>query len=481
MLDETDERFRIITKIFKQNGSSVKMVEKAYLMARLLHKNQKRKDGQPYIVHPVEVAIILANLGFDEDVVSAGLLHDVVEDCGYTLGQIASEFNQNVAELVDCVSAIDKAKYVQDENDIYEIESFEKASIEEQSFKKLIAIGKKNPLGFFIKFADRLHNLRTISTFEFPKQLEKVRETEKWILPIAKILQAKYFYDEMKNECFKIAHQFDIENFFYQYDNYFLINSKYIDYMKYSLNKNIIENGTISFDIQPLSEYKIYESIINDCGKVNFSKVDQSIIQKVPTYDVFITYQNMEKLSIIKNIVSELSGSAYQLKIIDIGTDSFTKAPYFLIKDAFDNIFRIFYGTNNEFISQQLGTLDGRLSTYIDDDNMDNLDVELMRVKTRSGEVKYVQKDSTVLDFAFKIHKEIGFGFKYAIINNGKTKFPPYTKLYEGDQVRIVVERDENEQIINNASLNWLAYVNTDLAKKLLIKHFQKLLNKTDN
>ena len=92
-----------------------------------------------------------------------------------------------------------------------------------------------------------------------------------------------------------------------------------------------------------------------------------------------------------------------------------------------------------------------------------------MRVKTRSNEIKFVQKNSTALDFAFKLHKDIGFGFKYAIINDSKTKSPPYTKLLEGDKVEIVVEKD-GETIKNNAELKWFAYINTDLAKKYLIK-----------
>ena len=192
MLEEIDERFDLIKKIYETNKSTTDLISKAYKLAKFLHKDQRRKDGGFYISHPVEVALILAKLGFDEDVISAALLHDVVEDCGYTLEQISKEFNMRVAEMVDCVSAIDEAKFVFDENDIFEDKNFEKASIEEQSFKKLIAIGKKNPLGFCIKLADRLHNLRTIQCFQHSKQLEKVKETERWIIPIAKVLNAEY-------------------------------------------------------------------------------------------------------------------------------------------------------------------------------------------------------------------------------------------------------------------------------------------------
>ena len=162
MFENVEKRYALIREIVINNDGDIDFVDKAYNLANSLHNGQLRKDGTPYISHPVEVAYILAKLGFDENVISGALLHDVVEDCGCSLETIRKEFNNKVAELVDCVSTIDEAKFVFDDDDLYESRDFEKLSIEEQSFKKLVAIGKKNPLGFCIKFADRLHNLNTI-------------------------------------------------------------------------------------------------------------------------------------------------------------------------------------------------------------------------------------------------------------------------------------------------------------------------------
>ena len=244
MLAEIDKRFEIIKNQFLKNDNSTDMITKAYECAKVMHKNQMRKDGSLYISHPVEVAIMLANLGFDENVVSAALLHDVVEDCDCSLETITEMFNSKVANMVDCVSAIDSAKFVFDKDDIYEDVNFEKASIEEQSFKKLINIGKNNPLGFCIKFADRLHNLRTIDSFDYNKQLEKVKETEKWIIPIAKILSTEYFYRAIKNECFKIKHKFDGQEFFEQYKNYHNSNAVNIENLNIKLHE-IFSNTSI--------------------------------------------------------------------------------------------------------------------------------------------------------------------------------------------------------------------------------------------
>jgi GTP pyrophosphokinase len=125
------------------------------------------------------------------------------------------------------------------------------------------------------------------------------------------------------------------------------------------------------------------------------------------------------------------------------------------------------------------GTLNGQDSEMLlDEENLDSLEEDLIKVYTRSGEIKYIPKGSTVLDFAFKIHKDIGFGFIYAVVNNSKTKCPPYTKVYEGDKIEIVVEKDNIGEVINRAELKWLAYVNTEFAKKNLIKYFErKIIN----
>lgn len=473
-MDNIDKQFDLIKSQFKQTNRSVDMIEKAYVLARELHKEQRRKDGSLYIVHPVEVALILADLGFDENVICAALLHDVVEDCDYSLDEIRTEFNNAVAEMVDCVSAIDNAKFVFDEEDVYEDKNFQKASMEEQSFKKLIAIGKKNPLGFYIKFADRLHNLRTIECFDYSKQLEKVKETEKWIIPIAQIMQAEYFYRAIKNECFKIKYKLVAPQFFKHYQDYHNSNAKNIEKMQISMN-DVFSNTVIkSIKIKNVREYKVFEDLKLLLKNIDVSKVSQGQILKVTNYNIYLLYESGNYRDILDQCLNILNKRLKSVKIIDAKIGNFTKKPYYQLEDDFKNKFNLYIVSFTEYIKQRNGSLDGQDNELINDDELDNLEAELIKVKTRSGEGKYIAKGSTVLDFAFKIHRDIGFGFKYAIINNSKTKSPPYTKLYENDQVEIIVEKNDSGEIINNAELKWLAYVNTDFAKKTLIRYFEK-------
>ncbi len=476
-----DGRFAIIKEIFEKNGNSTSQIDKAYNLAKELHKHQLRKDGTPYLGHPVEVALILARLGFDEDVVSSALLHDVIEDCGCSLETLKTEFNNNVAEMVDSVSAIDKAKYIYDADDIYENLNFEKASIEEQSFKKLIAIGKKNPLGFCIKFADRLHNLSTIDCFDYNKQLEKLKETEKWILPIAKILNAYYFFHKIKNECFKIKHRYDGECFFENYNDYHQKNEPNLKRFIVQLNEVLSGSKINRVECLPVEEFKVFDYLKERNSNINIKNITQSHILKVQNYRIYLLYDNFNKKEVLDELLLILNSRLNsKLKILDANIGRFTQKPYILVQDTYCNLYNLYLMSTAEYTILQNGTLDGQQNDFIDDDNLDNLDVELIQVKTRSGEIKYIPNGSTVLDFAFKIHKDIGLGFKYAIVNKSKTKSPPYTKLYEGDMVEIVIDKNEQGEIKLSPDLKWFAYVNTELAKRVLIKWFEKMVKNKD-
>ena len=338
MFREIDKRFNIIKQEFLSNDSSVDLISKAYDFAKLMHKGQRRKDGGLYIGHPVEVALTLAKLGFDENVVSAALLHDVVEDCDCSLETIVQEFNKKVAEMVDCVSAIDKTKFVFDKDDVYEDVNFQKASIEEQSFKKLIAIGKKNPLGFCIKFADRLHNLRTIESFDYNKQLEKVKETEKWIIPIAKTLNAEYFYRAIKNECFKIKHKIDGKDFFEHYQDYHNSNVANVEHLNEKLQKAFSNTQITIVKIKNVKEYKIFEDLNLLLKNVNISKISQGQILKVTNYNIYLLYGSNKRYSeVIGDVLGVLNKRMHGIKIIDAKIGNFTKKPYYQIEDKYKN------------------------------------------------------------------------------------------------------------------------------------------------
>ncbi len=474
MFEEIDKKFEKIKVIASSNGLPLDLICKAYQKAKELHYFQKRKDGSPYLIHPVEVALILAKLDFDENVICGALLHDTIEDCEYLPQQLKNDFNETIFKLVDSVSAIDRAKYVFDEKSIYEDPDFVKSSSKEQTYKKLVTLGKENPCGFAIKFADRLNNLRTISIFDYNKQLEKVRETEKWVLPIAKTLKSEYFYRSIKNECFKIIHKNKATQYLDQYKTYHNSNEKNIINLVVFL-KELFSNSSIKdVKIKEVLEYKVYEDLALLYKNLEISKLTQGQILKVANYNIYMLYTDVSHKKATDEVVNILNNKT-KLKVIDTKIGSFTNKMYFQIEDEIKNKYNLYLMSKNDYAIQKVGTLSGLNIDLLDEENISELGVDLIKVKTSNGDVKYISKNSTALDFAFKIHKDIGFAFQYAIINGSKTKFPPYTKLNEGDQVEIIVERESNGNLKNNSQLKWLAYVNTEQAKKVLIKWFESL------
>ena len=138
------------------------LIEKAYHVADDAHQGQKRKSGEPYIIHPICVAIILAELEMDKETIIAGLLHDVVEDTAMTKEEVAKEFSDEVALLVDGVTKLTQLNLSQD-----------KIEIQAENLRKMFLAMAKDIRVIIIKLADRLHNLRTLQYQSPAKQIEK--------------------------------------------------------------------------------------------------------------------------------------------------------------------------------------------------------------------------------------------------------------------------------------------------------------------
>lgn len=181
-------------------SEQIALIKQAYLMAKEGHEGQFRSSGEPYITHPVAVACIIAEMKLDHEAVMAALLHDVIEDTPYTEAEIAEAFGQNVADIVQGVSKLDKLKF----------RTRQEAQVE--NFRKMILAMTKDLRVVLIKLADRTHNMRTLGSLRPDKRTRIAKETLEIYTPLAHRLGIEHIKNELEDLCFEAMypHRFRI-------------------------------------------------------------------------------------------------------------------------------------------------------------------------------------------------------------------------------------------------------------------------------
>ena len=206
-------------------------IMRAYAFAAHSHKGQFRKSGEPYIIHPVAVGCILAEMHADADTVAAGLLHDVIEDCEVSREQLEESFNETVAMLVDGVTKIRRNEYSNPED------------IRDANLKKIIESITVDIRIFIIKLADRLHNMRTMEYMSSEKQRIKAQETIEIYVHIAYLLGEYKLKNELEDLAFKYANPEEYIKMKELYDNLMLEKRELFDEIEFSSSMALIQEG----------------------------------------------------------------------------------------------------------------------------------------------------------------------------------------------------------------------------------------------
>ncbi|MSS63426.1 RelA/SpoT family protein [Velocimicrobium porci] len=475
----------LITKIKSYHPSAdLSMVDKAYHLAYNAHKDQKRKSGEPYIIHPICVCIILAELELDKETIVAGLLHDVVEDTVYTTEEITEMFGEEVALLVDGVTKLTQINY-----------SADKLEVQAENLRKMFLAMAKDIRVILIKLADRLHNMRTLQYMRPEKQKEKARETMDIYAPIAQRLgiskikielddlSLKYLEPEVyKDLTEKIAaKKSDREKFIKQiveevttHINNAGIKAKIDGRVKhfFSIYKKMVNQGKTLDQIYDLFAVRIIVDTVKDCYAA--LGVIHEMYKPIPGR--FKDYIAMPKANMYQSLHTTLIGPTGQPFEIQIRTFEMHRtaeygiAAHWKYKEGIDGT----KTTNSE--EEKLTWLRQILEWQRDmSDNKEFLsllksDLDLFSESvycfTPSGDVKNLPNGSTPIDFAYSIHSAVGNKMVGARVN-GKLVTIDYV-IKNGDRIEIITSQNSR-----GPSRDWLNLVKSTQAKNKINQWFK--------
>ena len=470
----------LLAKIAEYNNEEVEIIRKAYSYAEELHKGQKRQSGEDYITHPLNVAYILADMHADRDTVCAGLLHDTLEDTSITKEDIASIFNKNIANLVDGVTKISKMNF---------------SSKQDQNLantRKIITSITEDVRIIIIKLADRLHNMRTLSFKSEFKQKENALETMEIFVPLAYYIGAyrikseledlslRYLkpdmYKKIEERKIKLEETSDASLKEMLYKIQTLLNDNNIpNEIKvrtkniYGIYKRLNEGHKLS-DIHDLLALKIMVENIANC----YYTLGMIHKEYHPINDKFKDYICNPKTNMYQSLHTTVFGPDDRLVQTQIRTFDMDKVASFgltaywdeqkgkardVMQDDLKQKFQFFkslteinsmFGDNQQFVNQ--------VKT--------ELFADRVYVYTTKGDIIELPKGSTPIDFAYKIHTDIGNTMVGVFVND---EYVPIDYMLQNkDRVRIITD-----DLSYGPREDWIDKAQTSLAKRK-IKEFNR-------
>lgn len=488
-----DELYDLLIKTIRMYHPStdLSMIEKAYKVADEAHKEQKRKSGEPYIIHPLCVAIILAELELDKETIVAGILHDVVEDTVMTSEQLAAEFGDEVALLVDGVTKLTQLNYSKD-----------KVEIQAENLRKMFLAMAKDIRVIMIKLADRLHNMRTMQYQTPPKQIEKSRETMDIYAPIAQRLGISKIKIELD----------DLSLMYLEPDVYKELNEKlaskkeereaFIDTIIGEVSEQIQEAGIeAKIDGRVKHFFSIYKKMVNQhktldqiydifairiiVDSVKDCYAALGVIHEMykPIPGRFKDYIAMPKANMYQSLHTTLIGPKGQPFEIQIRTYEMHRtaeygiAAHWKYKEAQNG--KTPESTEEEkltwlrqILEWQKEMSDNREFLSLLKNDLD-LFSDSVYCFTPSGDVKNLPAGSTPVDFAYSIHSAVGNKMVGARVN-GKLVNLDYV-IQNGDRIEIMTSNNSK-----GPSRDWLAVAKSTQAKNKINQWFKAEL-KEDN
>ena len=428
----------------------VEMVYQAYIMAATAHDGQFRKSGEAYVFHPINVAMILAELQLDYACIVAALLHDCIEDTTLTQEEISIDFGEEVANIVEGVSKITGLRF----NSITDKQA--------QNFRKLILAMTSDMRVMVIKLADRLHNMRTLDSMDEEKRVRIAKETYEIHAPIARRLGLNSIRTELDNLCFKYLHPFRYKIITSKINKQKGSKRKLIRHIEKEINNRFINEGMA--EVEVTGRRKQPSSIYNKMKLkgVKFSQVLDMFAFRVIVSDVSMCYQ---ALGIVHNLYKPLPGkfkdyialpksNGYQsLHTVLFGPDKILIEVQVRSQDmhfiseygiAAHWHYKNTPGGTPELAANWLGSLldiqkkSGTSVDFLEETKTDLFPSEVF-VFTPVGDIIQLPYKSTVIDFAYAVHTDIGNRTVKAKIDQASV--PLSTEIRSGNTIEIITSK----------------------------------------
>ncbi len=473
---EISRRYKLMLKHTYQtlNTEDKKLIRKAFDLAVEAHKDQRRKTGEPYIFHPIEVAKIVADeIGLGATSIAAALMHDVVEDTDYTLDDIREIFGEKIARIIDGLTKIS----VLNKQDV---------SIQSENYKKLLLTLSEDVRVILIKIADRLHNMRTLESMQEDKQLKIASETIFIYAPLAHrmgLYNIKSELEDLSLKYTKPEEYFSIERKLQETKEE---REKYINDFTQTINERLKEEG-LEFEIKGRSKsvFSIHRKMLSQ--HVSFEEVydkfairiiyrsdkknEKFVAWKIYSVVTDIFRPNPKRL---RDWISQPKSTGYESLHITVMGPMARWVEVQIRSERMDELaergvaahykykenYQVEDSKVDEWINQvreMLENNEGQDATEFIDNFKFNLYAKEIYVFTPKGDLFSLPKGASSLDFAYAIHSNIGDTCLGAKVN-GKL-YPLSHELQSGDQVEILTSPNQRPK------LDWLEFVVTSKAR----------------
>ena len=456
----------------------------AFEVAAELHKAQRRKSGEPYIIHPVAVCAILGQLGLDEDTLVAALLHDTVEDTGYTLKQLAQEFGDTIALLVDGVTKLDKVEFG--------------AAAQAETVRKMVIAMAKDIRVLFIKLGDRLHNARTWGFVESKSAQNKARETLEIYAPLAHRLGMNSIKWELEDLSFRTLYPAvyaEIERMVTERNPE---REAYIENIKailerelaaahvkctitgrpkhyYSIYQKMILRGRDFEDIYDLIGMRVLVDEVQDC----YTALGVTNTIFTPIQGRIKDYIAAPKFNLYQSIHTTVKGPDDKTVEVQIRTyDMHRRAEYGVAahwrykENPNQTSGQVPASTENSQLEWLRQLVEWQRETADPTEFLDSLRYEMsgdqVYVFTPAGEVMELPSGATPVDFAYAVHTEVGHRTVGAKVNDKLVTLDHM--LESGDSVEIITTKSEDA----GPSQGWLEFVATPRARAKIKQWFKR-------